>query len=154
MQNRRSRIVASAFLALLVGAVAVHARPRTLRQFVSTYAHTTKTKLDNCVTCHTPAGELNLYGTALKSAGLAFEKVEKLDSDKDGSSNIAEIKALKFPGDPKDKPGGKAHSDSTVIDTLLQARSDSAGVTLDSLRASPDTTGAEPDTSSSPRPPR
>ena len=70
-----------------------------------------KAKLGKCTTCHTkpmPKKEdpsLNAYGTELQKTGKVpdFAKVEALDSDGDGVTNIAEIKAGTNPGDPASK---------------------------------------------------
>jgi hypothetical protein len=51
---------------------------------------------------------LNPYGSAYDKAGRsqdALRSIEGLDSDGDTYTNIVEIKALTFPGDPKDHPG-------------------------------------------------
>ena len=65
-------------------------------------------KLDSCLTCHTQqAGgkeNLNPYGTDLSAAQGDFAAIEPKDSDGDGVTNIDEIKAEAFPGDPADKP--------------------------------------------------
>lgn len=47
--------------------------------------------------------------TGVAAAGRAVDEkalraIEKLDSDKDGASNIVEIRAGTHPGDPKSKP--------------------------------------------------
>jgi hypothetical protein len=87
---------------------------------------TAGTRLDTCNTCHTTGRSTNVYGTHLKSefsrvkyflrdeslikdhkldtfrAGL--RDIDELDSDNDGYSNLAEIGARTFPGDPKDHP--------------------------------------------------
>lgn len=64
----------------------------------------------NCAVCHTSpsGGKLNLYGQDLKTAMQslktknltkeALEKVDGLDSDKDGNKNVDEIKADTLPG--------------------------------------------------------
>ncbi len=64
----------------------------------------------DCAACHVKkkGGALNPYGkdiaAAMKAAGskkltpAILSKVEGLDSDKDGKSNIAEIKADSLPG--------------------------------------------------------
>lgn len=63
-----------------------------------------------CALCHTtPAGTdgLNCYGKMLEKKKIepaSLKAVEKKDADKDGFSNIAEIKAGTLPGDPKSKP--------------------------------------------------
>lgn len=50
----------------------------------------------------------NPYGADLVKQqtrdAAAFKAIEKLDSDKDGFSNIAEIQAGTLPGDPASKP--------------------------------------------------
>jgi hypothetical protein len=65
-------------------------------------------RIDTCTLCHTASiPNLNPYGAAYKSAGrspAALAAIENLDSDGDGSSNVVEIAALTFPGDPNDKP--------------------------------------------------
>lgn len=69
----------------------------------------------NCLVCHSKMPpskvDLNPYGKDLQKAlaGKAIDEkflraIEKLDSDKDGVSNIDEIKAGTLPGDPKSKP--------------------------------------------------
>ena len=82
-------------------------------------------RLDTCNTCHTTGRNTNPYGTHLKSEfsrvmnaeaeALTKEQelntfrgvlrgIEELDSDEDGYSNVAEIRARTFPGDPGDHP--------------------------------------------------
>ena len=83
---------------------------------------TTGTRLDTCNTCHTTGRSTNVYGTHLKSEfsrmmnssgqnltsddvfRAALRDIEKLDSDNDRYSNIEEIRARTFPGDPGDHP--------------------------------------------------
>ncbi len=83
------------------------------------------TRLDTCNTCHYTGRSTNPYGTHLKSEisrvmnpeaeALTDEQflnalrgalrgIEELDSDDDGYSNVAEIRARTFPGDPGDHP--------------------------------------------------
>jgi hypothetical protein len=68
-------------------------------------------KLDSCLTCHTTqAGgkeAMNPYGTDFGAANHDFGAIEGKDSDGDGVTNIDEIKAESFPGDPNDKPKPK-----------------------------------------------
>lgn len=67
-------------------------------------------KKSKCALCHIDAKgkeALNPYGKALdkkKVEAPSLKSIEKLDSDKDGVSNIDEIKAGTLPGDPKSKP--------------------------------------------------
>jgi hypothetical protein len=68
---------------------------------------TTGTQLDNCMTCHRgKSAKKNAYGSDYKKAGYTFEAIEESDSDGDGFSNIEEIGAGTFPGDPKSRPTG------------------------------------------------
>jgi hypothetical protein len=66
----------------------------------------------SCMTCHIgkKGPKLNSYGLAIKQAAGAkikkltpeiLAKVEMLDSDGDGKTNLNEIKADRLPGDPK-----------------------------------------------------
>lgn len=81
--------------------------PDHLSQFNSKY-QTTGSKLDSCTTCHSspaPSKEnLNPYGTDFGANNHDFAAIEGKDSDGDGATNIDEIKAESFPGDPNDKP--------------------------------------------------
>ncbi|HET6385195.1 MAG TPA: hypothetical protein VFJ58_17525 [Armatimonadota bacterium] len=72
-----------------------------------------------CANCHASDSDLtmNPYGAALKSEMQAegaekltaaiLHKLESADSDKDGASNLDEIKAGTAPGDPKSTPAAK-----------------------------------------------
>jgi hypothetical protein len=83
----------------------VHAKPTYLSTFNSTYG-TSGTALDSCSLCH-PGGNtstFNAYATAYGSAGHSFTAIANLDSDGDGFTNIAEITARTFPGDPGSTP--------------------------------------------------
>jgi hypothetical protein len=65
------------------------------------------TSLGSCITCHTQPngkGGENNYGNDYKSSGHDFVAIEPLDSDGDGFSNLDEISAGFFPGDPSSKP--------------------------------------------------
>ncbi len=97
-------------------AVTALAKPPFLQTFQATYKVKPGTDLAkaSCGTCHAGPPKLNPYGMDVKKAMEAaksevvtpdiLKKVEKLDSDKDGAANIAEIKAGTLPGDPKSKP--------------------------------------------------
>ncbi len=66
-----------------------------------------------CALCHLDdkgKKSLNVYGKLLQKKKVepgSFKAVEKLDADKDGYSNLDEIKAGTLPGDPKSKPAKK-----------------------------------------------
>lgn len=102
--------------------------------FLKVYPDAAGTKLDNCALCHgggvydgTTMGScqychavsgygavtdkygltLNAYGTEYASQGRtedSLRAIEALDSDKDGFLNLAEITALRYPGDANDNP--------------------------------------------------
>jgi hypothetical protein len=81
--------------------------PEYSSQFNSQYG-TRGSKLDGCQTCHTSPGggaeNVNPYGQDFAKNNHDFAAVEGLDSDGDGFSNIDEIKARTYPGDPNDNP--------------------------------------------------
>lgn len=82
--------------------------PERLSSFNKQYG-TARTRLDSCLTCHSSASSpnktnLNAYGTDFLNNNHDFGAIEGLDSDGDGASNIDEIKARTFPGDPKENP--------------------------------------------------
>lgn len=136
MRLRQLTILLVAAVALTIAAGA-QARPKTLRAFVARYPNVTQSKLQNCVTCHSVNGrELNSYGSSLMKAGLAFDAIEKVDSDRDGYLNSIEIRKLAFPGDSKDHPGLAAPVDTTADSTRT--------LRPDSTSARPDTTGSHP----------
>ncbi|HEX9118410.1 MAG TPA: hypothetical protein VGA61_20255 [Anaerolineae bacterium] len=71
------------------------------------------TPLDSCNLCHTNAPELNSYGAAFQAAGHNFKAIELIDSDGDGYSNLAEIRAGTLPGDRSSRPGAASTSAPT-----------------------------------------
>ena len=83
------------------------------RTFNDTYKPPAGTTLKSaqCGICHIKSngqGGLNNYGKSLdgkKISASSLKSVENLDADKDGFSNIAEIKAGTLPGDSSSKPG-------------------------------------------------
>jgi len=84
--------------------------PEFLSQFNARYK-TQGSRLDSCLTCHTTqsggAENLNPYGKDFAAANHDFGAIEPKDSDGDGFSNIDEIKAGTFPGDPNENPDKK-----------------------------------------------
>ena len=123
-------LVSILVITLIVGNAA--ALPEILDVFNAKY-DTRGTRLDTCETCHISnkdrkstcdelchvpnkaqkvENNLNQYGVSVKKnldieIPLALSKIEYLDSDSDGFTNIAEIDSLTFPGNKKDFPRGK-----------------------------------------------
>jgi hypothetical protein len=86
-------------------------KPEYLSEFNARYK-TSGSHLDTCSTCHassSPSAEnLNPYGADFAGANHDFGTIEGKDSDGDGFSNIDEIKAGTFPGDPDENPDKRA----------------------------------------------
>jgi hypothetical protein len=93
------------------------AKPADMGTFKQVYSPKEGSELANasCLTCHAKMPpsktELNPYGKDVQKAAAGkpidekiLRSIENLDSDKDGVSNINEIKAGTLPGDPKSKP--------------------------------------------------
>lgn len=102
---------------ILLGSPIVSARPAYLDAFNQQY-DTEGTRLDACATCHinpSGGGTRNPYGMAYGASGRDFASVEALDSDGDGFTNLEEINALTFPGDPADYPQTESKIPSAEI---------------------------------------
>jgi len=93
-------VSAAAVMGLVASQEPVLATPSLQTAFVAKYPATRETRLDSCTTCHMPNVKdfLNGYGLALKEARMDFSKIEDIDSDEDGDTNIEEIKNERFPG--------------------------------------------------------
>jgi hypothetical protein len=97
--------------AVAIAAVPIAGRAHSsyLSAFDTRYK-TANTRLDTCSTCHgSTTSTWNPYGTDVRAnialgIDAALAAVELLDSDKDRFSNLDEIHALTFPGDPADYP--------------------------------------------------
>lgn len=115
-----------------LAAYSSHQNDQDINNFLTVYPFARSTKLDDCSLCHpgSPNGKsgscdychqtyglktphtqpvpLNSYGNAYKAVGrttASIQSIQNLDSDGDGKTNLEEIQALTFPGDPKDYPG-------------------------------------------------
>jgi len=96
----RRKLLFLVVLFLLTGAATALATPGIMKRFIETYPVVEESRLASCRTCHLPADRdcLNDYAVALRENSLDFKAIENRDSDNDGTSNIAEIKALQLPG--------------------------------------------------------
>lgn len=103
-----------AVIVLVAFALTAIATPAFKAVFDKTYSPKPGTALAKagCVVCHTKMGskDLNSYGKELKGKPMtaaSLKSIEKMDANKNGVSNIDEIKAGKLPGAPSSKPAGK-----------------------------------------------
>ena len=103
-----SVLIALAFVLGIVGIA--YANQGAFNDFNAKYPFNT---IAGCTICHTQTGPpTNPYGSALKARGgtannipnSVFVAVENLDSDGDGATNIQEINAGFYPGDPTSTP--------------------------------------------------
>lgn len=111
--NRMMLIIAGVLVLLMVMIASSEpqsgsAAPGDLGSAVSKYPNLNGSSLQTCDLCHTASiPNLNPFGAAYKANGRnpsAFGLIENLDSDGDGFTNIQEINALTFPGNPASKP--------------------------------------------------
>ncbi len=103
--SKRTIVVCVLFVFAFAGTIAL-ARPGYYDMFIKKYPKVSGTRLDFCV-CHYNkggGGARNPFGNDFSGKGYSFEAIEALDSDKDGFTNIEEITALTYPGDPNDFP--------------------------------------------------
>jgi hypothetical protein len=113
--NLKGNILRTVLVIVFATAVvaASYALSSYLNTFKSTYPSATYPNAGTytCLLCHTgyPASSpsinnLNAYGTDYMNNGYSFSAIESLDSDGDGYTNIAEIRAGSFPGDASSHP--------------------------------------------------
>jgi len=95
------------------------ALPGDLSSATSKYPNLTSSALNTCDLCHTASiPNLNPFGAAYKANGrspAAFGLIENIDSDGDGFTNIQEINALTFPGNPASKPAAPTAIPPTAV---------------------------------------
>ena len=97
-------VLAVATLVSMLTSIPAFALPASARLFQQVYGYKT-----SCLLCHATGGGSapNGYGKAFLRAGAnsgAFKKIEAMDSDGDGISNIKEILAKSNPGDKQSTP--------------------------------------------------
>lgn len=106
-----TKVPSFAAVVVAVLATAGWALPDFLDVFTARY-DAASTKLNSCALCHSVATGLNPYGFAVESElgnkgddlQAALTAIESRDSDGDGYSNLDEIQARTWPGDPNDSP--------------------------------------------------
>lgn len=117
MRSFRSALV----VVFLVLASLSFAKPPFLKVFMDTYKISPNSPLGKakCLSCHLPPAppKRNSYGLDVQAAmekahsrmltAEILKAVEKKDSDGDGFSNLAEIRAGTLPDDKKSKPAKK-----------------------------------------------
>ena len=101
-------IVAAALVVVLVQPGYVQGQSGYLTTWAATYTASLSDNNASCILCHgvtatgtRNTGQLNAYGAAVFNAGTnaaGFRSIELLDSDGDGTTNIAEINAGSQPG--------------------------------------------------------
>ena len=106
VSNRVPRLATAIVLAIALTNTprSAHAVSGYLTAFEAQYPAAVGSRIDTCNVCHTSVPQLNAYGMAYQGAGHQFAPIENVDSDGDGYTNLAEIMALTFPGDPADTP--------------------------------------------------
>lgn len=111
----RIRTLVAASIAVLMFASAAFATIAWQKEFDKLYKPGADSELKKakCAACHVQKngkGGLNPYGKMLdkkKVEAASMKAIESQDADKDGFTNIEEIKAGTLPGDPKSKPEKK-----------------------------------------------
>lgn len=127
--NYKLTIVLFLAVVVLIGAPMVSAKSNYLSSFNQHY-NTSGTKLDTCNICHgsSSGGSFNLYSMAYSGSGRNFASIEALDSDKDGFTNIEEIKALTFPGNANDYPQTTLVTPAATTSNVTQEQQTTAEV--------------------------
>ena len=118
-----SAVISAAGFSFLVSPA--QSTPEYLSQFNARYK-TQGSHLDSCLTCHTSqsggAENMNPYGKDFGAANHDFGAIEPKDSDGDGFSNVDEIKAGTFPGDPNENPNKKPEAPPKPAPTTTTTR--------------------------------
>lgn len=82
----------------------VQAESNFQRAWLEHYPDARTGPLNSCNLCHTTGAELNAYGKDFASHGHSIVGIEWFDSDGDGFTNSAEIRAGAFPGNRASRP--------------------------------------------------
>ena len=125
-------------LGLLAGFFGVSYASRGYLNDFNTRYGTSGTALNSCTLCHTGSpsnNNLNSYANDYVANGYNFAAIENLDSDGDGFSNIVEINARTFPGDPASRPAASDTTPPTVTGFSVPATSSSLTVSITTFTA-------------------
>ncbi|MEJ5376033.1 MAG: hypothetical protein WHX93_05600 [bacterium] len=124
-------------LAGFLGASQAWPKSSYLTQFNSKY-NTSRTAVDSCSLCHTRTPSVNTFGSDFANPSIGNHTfnaaLEAKDSDGDGFSNLSEINARTFPGDPSSKPATDTTS-PTVTSFTIPSTSTSLTVPITSFTA-------------------
>jgi hypothetical protein len=132
-------VAAVVFVALLGVAQSVQAFNSDMSAAYDQYPLIQNSRLDSCTLCHMSGSfARNTYGQAYQASGRDFITIEILDSDGDGYSNLEEIMALSFPGNPNDVP-----VQPTATFTPFPAMTDTPTATVEPPTATPTATSTE-----------
>lgn len=85
----------------------VEAQSNFQNAFLVAYPMTNGSALDSCQLCHMEGAKLNEYGRDFASHGHSVQGIELLDSDRDGFTNLTEIRSGSMPGDALSQPVGQ-----------------------------------------------
>jgi hypothetical protein len=112
---------------IIAGVQAASATSGMMEDFNQFY-DTNDTRLDTCSTCHGEDVEsLNPYGADYGENAGDLEAIEALDSDGDGFTNLEEINALTFPGDPESMPETVSEEEPVSEESATDAEQQSPG---------------------------
>ncbi len=125
-------------VALVLGIFGVAWATRDLGTQFNTRYGTAGTVLDQCILCHTTntsVGPLNSYGDTLLNNNNNFAAAEPVDSDGDGFSNLTEITARTFPGNPSSRPPTADTTPPVVNAFSIPSTSSSLTISITSFTA-------------------
>ena len=129
---------------LVLGVSRIAFATNSIKNSFNTRYGTAGSAIDQCILCHAtntnpdiPSLETppNPYGVALENNGRNFAAIEPTDSDGDGFTNLAEITARTFPGNPNSKPAGSDTTLPTVNSFTIPATSASLTVSITAFTA-------------------
>ncbi len=103
------------------------AEQRFLVRLIDQYPHLADTKLNDCLVCHAQGvggGSTNDFAHDYFDNSFSYTKIEDFDSDGDGFTNLEEIMAGTFPGNPNSVPRSApepvpAETPTPTLDDLL-----------------------------------